>query len=137
MPENLWKVISVALLIKEGKVLLGLREREGNLWEFPGGSVEKGENPEETVIRELKEELNIQVLKSEMAGVLCDWKASPFRIISFFYVWDWKGEVQNICHEELDWFTLEDCLQKKIPNINPDLFDKITDLIGKGIRLSS
>lgn len=55
------KVVS-AWIEKEGKVLLvkrPLHKKRGGLWEFPGGKIEKGETPEEAIIRELKEELGL------------------------------------------------------------------------------
>ena len=55
-------VTAVALVDADGRVLLAQRP-EGKslagLWEFPGGKVEPGETPEETLIRELDEELGI------------------------------------------------------------------------------
>ena len=54
----------VAGILCRGQVLLAQR-REGKplagLWEFPGGKVEQGEFPEDALLRELKEELNITV----------------------------------------------------------------------------
>ncbi len=57
-------VSAVALYNSEGQILLQQRP-EGKpmagLWEFPGGKVEAGETPEAALIRELREELNIEV----------------------------------------------------------------------------
>ncbi|GLK54673.1 8-oxo-dGTP diphosphatase [Methylopila capsulata] len=57
-------VVACALVDADGRVLLAQRP-EGKtlagLWEFPGGKVEAGERPEETLIRELAEELGVAV----------------------------------------------------------------------------
>ena len=61
--RQLLLVAACALVDADGRVLLSQRpngkQLEG-LWEFPGGKVEKGEAPEETVVRELGEELGIE-----------------------------------------------------------------------------
>jgi 8-oxo-dGTP diphosphatase len=63
-------VAACALVDADGRVLLSQRP-EGKalagLWEFPGGKVEAGETPEETVIRELDEELGIQTREACLA----------------------------------------------------------------------
>ncbi len=51
---------AVAIIIKNNKVALIHRKKEGkDYWVFPGGGVEDGETPEETVVREVQEELSL------------------------------------------------------------------------------
>jgi len=59
---------SIALILNQdkSKVYLTLRQNHqsfANMWEFPGGKVEKGESFEQTLVRELKEELAIDITK--------------------------------------------------------------------------
>lgn len=63
---KLLKEINVvgAILVENGKILCAQRGESKSLpylWEFPGGKIEKGETPQEALIRELKEELLIEV----------------------------------------------------------------------------
>ena len=61
-PKKMLLVAACALIDTDGRILLAQRPEGKNLaglWEFPGGKVEEGETPEETVVRELYEELGI------------------------------------------------------------------------------
>src|SRR5271166_3577964 len=64
---NLVLVVACALVDADGRVLIAQRpagKAMAGLWEFPGGKIEAGERPEDTLIRELKEELDIVVKES-------------------------------------------------------------------------
>jgi len=126
----LYEVIVVGILIQDQKVLLGLRKKK-NCWEFPGGGLEKGEQPETAVKRELKEELGILVKKLETAGSLAYHNSQ--KLILFFYITKWEGNIQKNWHKDLKWFSFEECKKQQIPNINPELFESILKMISKKI----
>lgn len=58
------KKVVAGIIIKDGKVLLTQRceEKYDGKWEFPGGKVEEGETPENALIREIKEELDVNII---------------------------------------------------------------------------
>ncbi|MGB2152218.1 MAG: (deoxy)nucleoside triphosphate pyrophosphohydrolase, partial [Parvibaculales bacterium] len=67
---NIIFVVACALVDGDGRVLVAERPAGKNmagLWEFPGGKVETGETPESALIRELKEELSIDVTAACLA----------------------------------------------------------------------
>ena len=91
-------VAAVALVDKDGRVLLSQRPEDkqlGGLWEFPGGKVEAGERPETALIRELKEELGIDVAESCLAPLTFASHAyEDFHLLMPLYVCRrWKGQV--------------------------------------------
>ena len=62
-PKPILLVSACALVDADGRVLLSQRPQGktlAGLWEFPGGKVEPGETPEETLIRELREEIGVE-----------------------------------------------------------------------------
>src|SRR3977135_3806366 len=63
-------VAACALVDADNRVLIAQRPPDktlAGLWEFPGGKIENGERPEETLIRELREELGIIVSEASLA----------------------------------------------------------------------
>ncbi len=69
-PARLLLVAACALIDVDGRVLLAERpagKSMAGLWEFPGGKVDPGETPEAALIRELREELDIDTLESCLA----------------------------------------------------------------------
>ncbi|MBI3071849.1 MAG: (deoxy)nucleoside triphosphate pyrophosphohydrolase [Deltaproteobacteria bacterium] len=58
------KIVVAALVEQDGKVLVTRRRTDGamgGLWEFPGGKVEPGENPRAALVREIREELGVEI----------------------------------------------------------------------------
>ena len=83
-------VSSIALINWEQKVLISSRSKSKPLpdyWEFPGGKIKKNENPDDAIIRELDEELNIFIKKEflrPLTFTLYEYK--DFEVIIFFYL---------------------------------------------------
>ena len=102
-------LVSACVLVDvDGRVLLA-RRPEGKamagLWEFPGGKLEPGETPEECLIRELGEELGINVTKSCLAPLTFASHTYPdFHLLMPLYVCRrWDGVVRPLEHSELRW----------------------------------
>lgn len=64
-------VVTCALIAQEGKYLLTQRpldKHNGGRWEFPGGKIDVGEDPQDCLIREVREELGIKISIDEIFG---------------------------------------------------------------------
>jgi 8-oxo-dGTP diphosphatase len=91
-------VAACALVDPDVRVLIAQRpvgKPMAGLWEFPGGKVEAGERPEETLIRELKEELGIAVKEACLAPLTFASHSYPeFHLLMPLYVCRrWEGTV--------------------------------------------
>jgi 8-oxo-dGTP diphosphatase len=101
-------VAACALVDADGRVLVA-RRPEGKtmagLWEFPGGKVDDGERPEAALIRELREELGIDVSEACLAPLTFASHAyDDFHLLMPLYVCRrWKGEVRPQENQALRW----------------------------------
>lgn len=101
-------VAACALLDQEGAVLIAKRPQGrplAGLWEFPGGKVEAGEEPEQALVRELHEELGIDIAKSDLAPLIFASHAYPdFHLLMPVYLCRrWQGSVAAREGQELLW----------------------------------
>lgn len=101
-------VAACALVDSDGRVLLAQRPQGkpmAGLWEFPGGKIEAGEQPEQTLIRELNEELGIVVREDCLAPLTFASHAYPdFHLLMPLYVcWRWEGTVTAREAQRLAW----------------------------------
>ncbi len=101
-------VAACALVDADGRVLLAERptgKPMAGLWEFPGGKVEDGERPEETLIRELNEELGIVVKEACLAPLtFASHTYEGFHLVMPLYVCRrWEGTVTANEGQKLAW----------------------------------
>ena len=101
-------VAACALIDADGRVLLAQRPAGrpiAGLWEFPGGKVEAGERPEETLIRELKEELGISVEEACLAPLTFASHGYPefHLLMPLFVCRRWEGIVTAQEGQKLAW----------------------------------
>ena len=101
-------VAACALLDVDGRVLIAQRpagRSMAGLWEFPGGKIEMGERPEQSLIRELKEELGIDVREECLAPLTFASHPYPdFHLLMPLYVCRrWEGTVTAQEGQKLAW----------------------------------
>jgi 8-oxo-dGTP diphosphatase len=101
-------VVACALIDEDGRVLIAERppgKPMAGLWEFPGGKLHAGERPEDTLIRELNEELGITVNEACLAPLTFASHGYPdFHLLMPLYVCRrWEGTVVPKEGQTLKW----------------------------------
>jgi 8-oxo-dGTP diphosphatase len=127
-------VAACALVDSDGRVLLAQRPAGrpmAGLWEFPGGKVEAGERPEQTLIRELEEELAIVVNEACLAPLTFASHAYPdFHLLMPLYVCRrWKGIAAGREGQALKWVRAPALRDYPMPPADLPLIPALTDLL--------
>ena len=127
-------VVAAALIDSDGRVLIAKRpsgKKMAGLWEFPGGKVEQGETPEGALIRELREELGIDVTENCLAPItFASYPYPEFHLLMPLYVCRvWEGQVKENERQELIWVFPRDLRDFPMPEADKPLIPILRDLI--------
>jgi len=105
--------VSCLVLFHEGKILATQRGAAMDLpgcWEFPGGKVEGDESPEKCLIREIGEELSIEIrVCGSLTPVLHHYPTKLIQLIPFLATWK-AGSLKLTEHAQSQWLDKEDLL---------------------------
>jgi 8-oxo-dGTP diphosphatase len=137
MSVKLVLVAACALVDTDGRVLLTERPAPkpmAGLWEFPGGKVEMGERPETTLIRELKEELGIEVREACLAPLtFASHSYSDFHLLMPLYVCRrWDGVVTAMEGQRLAWVRPNRLREYQMPPADEPLVSHLMSLLQVG-----
>ncbi len=127
-------VAACALVDADGRVLIAQRppgKVMAGLWEFPGGKVEPGERPEETLIRELREELGIAVQEACLAPfTFASHSYTDFHLLMPLYLCRrWEGQAAALEHSALKWVRPRDLCDYPMPPADLPLIPMLRDLL--------
>ncbi|MCV6622549.1 MAG: 8-oxo-dGTP diphosphatase MutT [Cellvibrionaceae bacterium] len=117
---------------KAKSILLAKRPdhlHQGGLWEFPGGKLEQGEEPCDALSRELKEELDIELLAaSPLMDVSHDYGDKAV-LLDIWQVNDFTGKEQGLEGQELRWVPLAELDQYAFPAANVAIVERLQQLL--------
>lgn len=127
-------VAAAALVDKDNRVLIAQRpegKSMAGLWEFPGGKVETGERPEEALIRELREELSIDVTEACLAPfVFASHTYDAFHLLMPLYVCrKWNGQPVPTEGQVLKWVLVRELKNYPMPPADLPLIAHLRDLL--------
>jgi len=110
------RICEAGILVKGDNVLLRSRSKAAalypNTWDVFGGHCEPGESVEQTLVRELNEELGVQPLRYVALGMFDEPNPTVYGPgeYHFFAVYEWRGEPANLGdeHQTIEWFRVTD-----------------------------
>ena len=127
-------VSAVALVDIDGRVLIAQRpegKSMAGLWEFPGGKVDPGETPEQALIRELQEEIGIDVTENCLAPfTFASHRYDDFHLLMPLYVCRvWEGSVVAREGQTLKWVRALALKDYPMPPADVPLIAMLRDLL--------
>ena len=131
---NLKLVVACALVDKDGRVLVAERpagKSMAGLWEFPGGKVEAHETPEAALIRELKEELLIDVTAACLAPLsFASHAYDDFHLLMPLYVCrKWDGQITPQEGQQTQWLRPRALFDLPMPPADKPLIAALRDAL--------
>jgi len=125
-------VVACALVDADGRVLVAQRpagKSMAGMWEFPGGKVEPGETPEAALIRELKEELDIDVTAACLAPLsFASHAYDDFHLLMPLYVCrKWQGLVRPRENQAVKWLLPRELFDVPMPPADIPLIAMLRD----------
>lgn len=128
-------VVAAALVDRDNRVLLAQRpvgKSLAGLWEFPGGKLDADESPEQALVRELKEELGIEVCLTCLAPfAFASHAYETFHLLMPLYVCrNWEGDLSPREGQIIKWVRPADLSKYPMPPADVPLIPILRDLLG-------
>ena len=121
-------VVAAVILNEDNKILIAQRnfkKSQGGLWEFPGGKIEQGETKEQAIIREIKEELNIDIkVEKYLAEKVFEYPEKTINLIAL------KCKIMNGTislneHEDVKWISKSEIIKYNFAPADEFIVDMI------------
>ena len=128
-------LVAAAALVDKGRRVLLAQRPEGKkmagLWEFPGGKVQAGENPEFALMRELEEELGIETRECCFSPIgFASHAYDDFHLLMPLFVCRvWRGEVKAMEGQKFEWVKPEDMYDYAMPEADIPLIYQLRDTL--------
>ena len=126
--------VAVAVIVNENnEVCISLRHKDthqGGLWEFPGGKVEQHETPEQALVREIREELNLDIRQSRPLIQITHNYADKTVCLHVYKILSYQGQAVGLEGQQLKWLSVSQLAAYDFPEANTAII-KLLQLPGK------
>ena len=124
----------LALINDNNEVLISLRQNRreyDGYWEYPGGKVESSETLEIGLIREIKEEIDLEISKNCIAPLTfaVDQQEESQKILFLYICRKWEGSITSLLDQRLEWVKPNDLGQYRMPDSNRFLNSILRDWV--------
>ena len=120
--------VGAALIFRDGRLLIAQRHAKshlGGLWEFPGGKREVGETFEQCLVREIREELGVEISVGELFEEIAHVYPEKSVHLKFFICTLLSGEPQPLDCAALKWVTKTELADFEFPAADAQLLEKL------------
>lgn len=121
-----------AVILRDEKVLIAQRSEKMKLplkWEFPGGKLKQGENEKQAIIREIKEELDIEILPiKRISSNIHDYGLFKIKLIAYLcdYV---SGEIKLLEHKDFKFLDFENLMDYDLAEADIPFIKNLKELL--------
>ncbi len=134
MSKPILLVVGAALIDVDGRVLIAERppgRSMAGLWEFPGGKIAPGESPEAALVRELREELSIEVCETCVAPfTFASHAYDDFHLLMPLYLCrQWEGDIRPREGQRIKWVRASALRDYPMPPADLPLIPMLYDLL--------
>lgn len=122
--------VSAAIIFRDGKLLITQRHAHshlGGLWEFPGGKRESGETFEQCLVREIREELGVEISVGELFEEITHDYPEKSVHLKFFICQLLSGEPQPLDCAAVKWIAKAELATHEFPAADAQLLEKLAN----------
>jgi len=124
----------LALVNEKNEVLISLRKNNqeyDGYWEYPGGKVEENETLEQAIIREIKEEIDLEISKNCIAPLTfaVDQQGGSETILFLYICRKWEGSITSLLDQRIKWVKPIDLAEYQMPTPNHFLNSILRDWV--------
>ena len=120
--------VAAAIIFNNGEILISQRDEKSHLsgyWEFPGGKREPQESFEECVVREIREELNVDIeVESYFETVHYEYSEKVV-VLKFYFCGYLGGEARALGCRQFKWVPLSELIHYQFPPANQPILQKL------------